>query len=152
MQRPPHFHGLVAGSVLLALASVADAQALFLARRAIGRIEQMAQSSPTTGAAYDVATVIVEVTADKVFETVKRLLAQNTQLRVTRSDDARRSIEFTDGTQIGGIQVNPLNDQLSQLLISTAHPGITTSTTSKIVARIMDVCRELNVACHPGGS
>ena len=63
MQRSPHFHGLVAGSVLLALASVADAQALFLARRAIGRIEQMSQSSPTTGAAYDVATVIVEVTA-----------------------------------------------------------------------------------------
>lgn len=71
---------------------------------------------------------------------------------MTGSDDARRSVEFTDGTQIGGIQVNPLNDELSQLLVSTAHPGITTSTTSKIVARIMDVCRELNVACHPGGS
>jgi hypothetical protein len=54
-------HSLLAGSVLLALAGVADAQALFLARRAIGRIEQMSQSSPTTGAAYDTAVVIVEV-------------------------------------------------------------------------------------------
>ncbi len=152
MQRLPHFHGLVAGSVLLALASVADAQALFLARRAIGRIEQMSQSSPTTGAAYDVATVIVEVTADKVFETVKRLLAQNTQLRVTRSDDARRSVEFTDGTQIGGIQVNPLNDNLSQMMVSTAHPGVATSTTSTIVSRILVMCRELNVVCEQGQS
>ena len=152
MQQSCHMHSLLAGSVLLALAGVADAQALFLARRAVGRIEQMSQSSPTTGAAYDTAVVIVEVAPDRVFATIKRLLAQNTEVRVTGSDDARRSVEFTDGTQIGGIQVNPLNDQLSQLLVSTAHPGITTSTTSKIVARIMDVCRELNVACHPGGS
>ena len=92
------------------------------------------------------------VTADKVFETVKRLLAQNTQVRVTRSDDARRSIEFTDGTQIGGIQVNPLNDKLSQMMVSTAHPGIATSTTSTIVARILAMCRELNVVCEQGQS
>ena len=75
--------------------------------------------------------VIVEVAPDRVFATIKRLLAENTEVRVTGSDDARRSVEFTDGTQIGGIQVNPLNDELSQLLVSTAHPGITTSTTMR---------------------
>ena len=152
MKRSRHFHSLVIGSVLLALAGVADAQALFLARRAIGRIEQMSQSSPGTGASYDTASVIVEVAPDKVFDTIKRLLAQNTEVRVTRSDDARHSIEFTDGTQIGGIQVNALNDNLSQLMVSTAHPGITTSTTSTIVTRILNVCRELNVVCQPGQS
>jgi hypothetical protein len=152
MQKSRHFHGLVVGSVLLTLPAIADAQALFLARRAIGRIEQMSQSSPGTGASYDTASVIVEVAPDKVFDTIRRLLARSTEVRVTRSDDARRSIEFTDGTQIGGIQVNALNDNLSQLMVSTAHPGITTSTTSTIVTRILNVCRELNVVCQQGDS
>ena len=148
MRRLIHSGSLVLGSVLLGMSSVADAQALFLARRAVGRIEQMAQSAPSSGASYDIATVIVEVAPDKVFATIKRLLAQNTAVRVTRSDDIRRSIEFTDGTQIGGIQVNPLNDNLAQLMVSTAHPGIATSTTSIIVTRILNVCRELNVVCQ----
>ncbi|SBT09239.1 conserved exported hypothetical protein [Candidatus Accumulibacter aalborgensis] len=148
MRRSIHSCSLVVGSLLVGMSGVADAQALFLARRAVGRIEQMAQSAPSTGASYDTATVIVEVAPDKVFETIKRLLAQNTEVRVTRSNDARRSIEFTDGTQIGGIQVNPLNDNLAQLMVSTAHPGIATSTTSIIVTRILNVCRELNVVCQ----
>lgn len=148
MRRLIHSGSLVLGSVLLGMSSVADAQALFLARRAVGRIEQMAQSAPSSGASYDIATVIVEVAPDKVFATIKRLLAQNTAVHVTRSDDIRRSIEFTDGTQIGGIQVNPLNDNLAQLMVSTAHPGIATSTTSIIVTRILNVCRELNVVCQ----
>ena len=53
----------------------AAAQWVFLARHAIGRVEQMQQSSPATtgvGASYDVATVIVEVEPDKVFAAVLR--------------------------------------------------------------------------------
>ena len=60
MKRSRLFHCLLAGSLLSVLSASAEAQALFLARRAIGRIEQMSQSAPTTGTAYDVATVIVE--------------------------------------------------------------------------------------------
>jgi len=123
-----------------------------LARHAVGRIEQMQQSAPQTasgaGASYDVATVIVEVAPDKVFDTVQRMLGKNTEVKVTRTDAARRSVEFTDGRQIGGIQVNTLGDSLSQLMISTAHPGITTSTTSTIVERVLNVCRELGVTCQ----
>lgn len=148
MKRSRLFHCLLAGSLLSVLSASAEAQALFLARRAIGRIEQMSQSAPTTGTAYDVATVIVEVSPDKVFDTIKRLLGRSTEVRVTRIDDAKRSIEFTDGVQIGGIQVSTLGDDLSQLIVSTAHPGVTTSTTSTLVARILGVCRELNVFCQ----
>ena len=143
---------LLAASLLAGVCGSAEAQALFLARRAIGRIEQMSQTAPTTGAAYDVATVIVEVSPDKVFDTIKRLLGRSTEVRVTRIDDVRRSIEFTDGVQIGGIQVSTLGDDLSQLIVSTAHPGVTTSTTSTLVTRILGVCRELNVVCQRADS
>ena len=112
----------------------------------------MQQSSPAAGggvgAAYDVATVIVEVEPDKVFGAVMQRLKRNPQLKVTSVDAAKRSVEFSDGTQIGGIQVSALGDKLSQLLVSTAHPGIAASTTAKIVDRVIAVCDELGVSCQ----
>ena len=140
--------------LLLTLAASAQAQALFLARKAIGRVEQMTQSAPagnasgTTGASYDVATVIVEVAPDKVYAATARLLGQNAALRITRSDPARRSITFSKGAQIGGIQVNELGENLSQLLVSTAHSGTPEMNSAAIVAHILDVCRQLDVACQ----
>ncbi len=80
----------------------------------------------------------------KVFDTLKSMLG--------KTDEARRSVEFTDGRQIGGIQVSPLGDSLAQLMVSTAHPGIATSTSSTIVERILNVCRELGVSCQRAGS
>ena len=146
----------IIGSVLLATSGLAAAQWVFLARQAIGRVEQMQQSSQQAaggvGASYDVATVIVDVPAVKVFDAVKSTLAKNTEVRVTKTDDARRSVEFTDGRQIGGIQVNVMGDNLAQLMVSTAHPGIPTSTTSTIVERILNVCKELGVSCQRAGS
>ena len=143
------------GLLLLGASGLAAAQWVFLARHAIGRVEQMQQSSAQAaggaGASYDVAAVIVEVPAAKVFDTVKRLLAKNAEVRVTKTDDARRSVEFTDGQQIGGIQVNVLGDNLAQMMVSTAHPGIPASTTSTIVARILGVCQELGVTCQRAG-
>lgn len=152
-QRLKPIRSLVAASVLLGLSGVAAAQWVMLARAVVGRVEQMQQTAPPSaagaGASYDVATVIVEVAPSKVFDTVQVMLGKNTALKITRADAAKRSVEFTDGKQIGGIQVNTMGDNLSQLLISTAHPGITTSTTSTIVERILAVCKELNVQCQP---
>jgi hypothetical protein len=156
MHRSRRLRSLCVGGLLLGLSGIAAAQWVFLARQAIGRVEQMQQSSQQAaggaGAAYDVATVIVEVAAGKVFDTVKSMLGKNIELKVTHTDDARRSVEFTDGRQIGGIQVNVLGDNLAQLMVSTAHPGITTSTTSTIVERILNVCKELGVSCQRSGS
>jgi hypothetical protein len=144
------------GGMLLLATGTAAAQWVFLARQAIGRVEQMQQSSQQaaggSGASYDVATVIVDVAPAKVFDTVKSMLGKNTEVRVTKTDDARRSVEFTDGRQIGGIQVNVLGDNLAQLMVSTAHPGVSSSTTSTIVERILNVCRELGVSCQRSGS
>ena len=135
---------------LLGASGLAAAQWVFLARHAVGRIEQMQQSSQQAaggaGASYDVAAVIVEVPAAKVFDTVKSMLAKNTQVQVTQTDEARRSV------QIGGIQVNVLADNLAQLMVSTAHPGMPASTATTLVERILNVCRELGVSCQRAGS
>ena len=141
---------------LLGASGLAAAQWVFQARHAVGRIEQMQQSSQQAaggaGASYDVAAVIVEVPAAKVFDTVKSMLAKNTQVQVTQTDEARRSVQFSDGHQIGGIQVNVLADNLAQLMVSTAHPGMPASTATTLVERILNVCRELGVSCQRAGS
>ena len=144
--------------LLFGAAASAQAQALFLARKAIGRVEQMTQSAPAdhatgnAGAAYDVATVIVEVTPDRVYATAARLLGENAALRVTRSDPVKRSITFSKGTQIGGIQVSELGENLSQLLVSTANSGTSEMSSSAIVAHVLGICRQLDVVCQQSGS
>lgn len=139
-------------AALAGACGAAAAQWVFLARQAIGRVEQMQQASQASanspGAAYDVATVIVEVEPDKVYGAVLQRLNRNTDVKVTHTDAAKRSVEFTDGRQIGGIQVSALGDKLSQLLVSTAHPGVAKSTTSTIVDRVIAVCDELGVSCQ----
>jgi hypothetical protein len=138
------------GAILVMACSAAAAQWVLLARHAIGRVEQMQQSSPAAGvgASYDVATVIVEVEPDKVFAAVLRRLNANPEVKVTQTDAAKRSVEFSDGKQIGGIQVSALGDKLSQLLVSTAHPGVPGAVSSTLVDRILAVCKELGVSCE----
>ena len=156
MWQPKTMVRLCVSGMLLLATGTAAAQWVFLARQAIGRVEQMQQSSAQAaggaGASYDVASVIIEVPPAKVFDTVKSMLGKNTEVRVTKTDEVRRSVEFTDGRQIGGIQVSQLGDSLSQLMVSTAHPGIPTSTSSTIVERILNVCKELGVSCQRSGS
>ncbi|MBS1179189.1 MAG: hypothetical protein H6R06_3601 [Proteobacteria bacterium] len=156
MWQPKTMVRLCVSGMLLLATGTAAAQWVFLARQAIGRVEQMQQSSAQAaggaGASYGVASVIIEVPPAKVFDTVKSMLGKNTEVRVTKTDEARRSAEFTDGRQIGGIQVSQLGDSLSQLMVSTAHPGIPTSTSSTIVERILNVCKELGVSCQRSGS
>ena len=139
-------------AVLLALAGAAQAQAIFLARKAIGRIEQMTQSSPAqdggAGVSYDVATVIIDAAPDKVFAAAARRIGDNSALRVTRSDAAKRAIDFTKGKQIGGIQVNALSDDVAQLLISTARSGSPEMDAASIVGHVLDICRQLDVVCQ----
>jgi hypothetical protein len=67
------------------------------------------------------------------------------------SDIARR-IEFTNGVQIAGIQAINLGDNLTQLMVSSAHSTAPSSSapTSMIVERIIAVCKEMNVECTRG--
>ena len=138
------------GAAVLLASSIAEAQWVMLARRAVGRVEQMTQTAPATGATYDTAAVILDVPADKVYATVRRMVlaAQGTQgITVTRTDDARMSVEFSKGKEIAGIQVSTIGENLTHMMISSAHPGIPESPTSQIVGRVLAVCKDLNVEC-----
>jgi hypothetical protein len=127
--------------------SVAQAQWVLLARRVVGRVEQMSQQQPNGGAAYDSAAVMVEVPAEKVYATAVRNIKAAPGITVTEQNDTQRLIQFTNGEQIAGLQVNALSDNLSHIMISSAHSGTQQNAAALILERVLKLCAEMNVEC-----
>jgi hypothetical protein len=144
-------------AVLTAFASTlipfgpADAQWVFLARRAVGRIHHMAEGSQPGRPGYDFATVILEAPADKVFATALELARKNTAVRVVMQDPGQRRFQITEGDRMATLNVVPFSDDVSQLLIAGhAGPG-EDSTASRVVQAVLRVCKEMNKECQVGG-
>jgi hypothetical protein len=135
-----------AGVALLLAAQVAQAQWVLIARKAIGRVEQMSQSQ-AGGASYDSATVMIEAPADRVWAAVQRGVRNKEGLTVTREDPGSRLIQFSDGQQIAGIKVSALGDDLSQVMVSSAHTGAQPNAAALVSDAVLRVCREMNVEC-----
>jgi hypothetical protein len=131
-------------------ADIAQAQWVMLARRAVGRVEQMSQKAADGKTTYDTAAVIVEVPAAKVYATVQRSVRAAAGITVTNEDPVAKRIEFTNGTQVAGIQAIDLGDNLTQLLVSSAHVAGPNAPTLSIVQHIMAACKEMNVECSRG--
>jgi hypothetical protein len=140
-------------AVIIAATAVAEAQAaIFLARRAVGRVEQMSQQSvQPNGAGYDSAAVMLEAPAEKVFATAVAALqrAKDQGITVTRVDDRELLVQFTNGQQIAGMKVSSLGDRLSHMLITSAHAGAQPNAAALVSDSVLRVCREMNVACSP---
>ena len=143
---------MIAGIALFVCAGVTQAQGIMLARRVIGHIEQMSQTSPNGATTYDTASVIVEVPADRVYAAVRTQVSTAQGITVTREDPAAHRIEFTNGKQIAGIQAVSLGDNVTQLMVSSAHSNgpATATPTSMIVQHIVAACKAMNVECSRG--
>ena len=142
--------GLALGVATLLVTEVAQAQWALVAKRAIGRVEQMSQQSKDAGGpSYDSAAVMLEAPADKVYLAVVRGVngASEKGIRITRQDATERLIQFTNGVQIAGIKVSALSDDLSHLLVTSAHSGAQPNAAALVMDSILRVCREMNVAC-----
>jgi hypothetical protein len=137
---------LAVGFVCTFASGLADAQWVLLARRAIGRIEQMQQATPQSGEVLDTATVIIDAPADRVYAVVAQRIRTAPNVSVTRTDDANRTLEFSNGKQIASMRVTVLGDALAQLLVSAA--GAQPSPMPAIVDHVLAACKELKVECE----
>jgi hypothetical protein len=141
-------------AVLLAVsffvADISQAQMIFLGRKAVGKVRQLT-SETTSGqqSGYDAATVLLDAQADKVYGKAVDLLQANKDYRITRKDDRARTVEFTDGKRIAGIQISPLDDHLCQMLIVSTGTSSTAETTSLVMNAVLRVCKEAGVHCEP---
>lgn len=136
------------GAALLLVTSLAEAQWVMLARRAVGRVEQMSQQAPQSGgASYDSAAVMLDAPADKVYAAVLGGVGGAQGIRITRQDAGERVVQFTNGQQIAGIKVSPLSDDLTHMLITSAHTGTQPDAAALVLNSVLRVCKEMNVEC-----
>jgi hypothetical protein len=146
------FKPLVATVLLASLAlplAPAEAQWVFVARKALGRIHQMTEGNQPNGrAGYDFATVLLDAHADKIFSTALELARKNPSVRILMQDPGQRRIQIAEGDRTATLNVVPFNDEVSQLMIAGhAGPG-EGSTTSLVVQAVLRVCREMGKHCE----
>jgi hypothetical protein len=97
----------------------ASEQWVVVARAVSGQIQQMSHKGENGSGDYDVATVMLEANADKVYSTALAALKAHEGIKVTKSDDKKRLIEFKNGVQYASLQAMPFADKLSQLIIAS---------------------------------
>lgn len=139
-------------STMMLAAGVAHAQWALVAKRAIGKVEQMSQQSQQAGGpSYDSAAVMLEAPADKVYAAVVRGVrgAEAKGIRVTREDGTALVVQFTNGEQIAGIKVSSLSDTVTHLLVTSAHSGSQPNAAALVMDSVLRVCGEMKVECSP---
>ncbi len=128
--------------------SVAQAQWVMVARAVSGRIQRMEQQQTATNGGYDVASVILEAQADKVYDTaLKALQAHSDKVTVTSSDAKKMMIKFSDGQQNASLQATSLGPKVTQLMIASNAVENGQTGTSIVLQGVMKVCKEMNVTC-----
>jgi hypothetical protein len=133
-------------ALIMTLAS--QAQWVAVARAVSGRIQQMQQKNANGPGGYDVATVVIEAPAQKVFDTaIQRLQAHSSQVKVIEQNARRRVVAFTNGTQTASLQANSLGDKLTQLVVASTLDPAEPNATSMVVKSIQNICSELKVEC-----
>jgi hypothetical protein len=136
-------------AVSLFLSGAASAQWVFLGRKALGKVRQLSSEvKDSQRPGYDVASVLLEAHAEKVYNTAVTMLQAHKEWKITQKDDKSRTLEFTDGRLSAGMQINRLEDNLCQLLIASTGTSGKTGTTSLVVNGVLRVCNEMGVHCQ----
>jgi hypothetical protein len=144
----PFTKSLVAFSCMLMVPDLAFSQWVFVARHAIGRIEQVTQNQPSGNQpATEVATVILDAPAQKVFDVAVNTIQQNGNVQIAAINQQKLSLTITQGERTATLAINPLSDDTSQLMVvGTASPG-NSPQTSQIVDGVIRVCNQLGKDC-----
>lgn len=125
----------------------AEAQWVFIARRAAQRIHHMAEQGQNGQPGYDVASVILEAPADKVFAVALDHARNNKALRMLMVDPAGMRFQVAEGDRTATLNVIELNNEVSQLMIAGTAGRGEDPTSSRVVAAIMRVCAEMKKTC-----
>ena len=137
---------ITAAAVLLPVA--AEAQAVFVARKAVQRIHRMTEEGTGGQPGFDFASVMLEAPADRVFAVALERAQKNRAVRVVSVDPGARRLQIAEGDRTATLNVVEMGDQLSQLMIAgRTRPG-EPAASSQVVAAVMRVCAELKKTCE----
>jgi hypothetical protein len=118
-----------------------------IAGRVVGRVKQLSQKPNGEQPGFDVATVILNADAGKVYATAVSMLRRNQAVHIVAQDAKDRTVEFSNGKRSAGITVTDLGTRLSQMLVASASVSGQESATLQIVDGILRVCQEMKVTC-----
>jgi hypothetical protein len=138
---------LTAAAFLLPMAS-ADAQWVFVARKAAQRIHHMTEGGVGGQPGYDFASVVLEAPADRVFAVALDRAQKNREIRILMSDPVARRLQVAQGDRTATLNVVELNDGVSQLLIAGRSQPNEQAASSQIVAAVMRICAEMGKTCE----
>jgi len=137
-------------------AETAQAQWVMVARAVAGRVEQMSDRSKD-GHGFDVATVVLEASADKVYQTAIARLKTHADITITKQDAKTRTVSFSKGAQVASLKATPLGDNITQLMVAATisgdqtmpseMPGSQPGPASMVVDGILNVCKDMKVEC-----
>ena len=139
--------------IALAVAPLEAAQAqwVFVARRALVRIEQFRHEAPggqpsVAQPPVEVATVMLEAPAQRVYAKAVEVARGNAALQL-REDAARRRLEVSEGPHHVTLSVTSLGKKVSQLMIVASVLPSQGSDAGRAVDAVLRVCRELKKTC-----
>jgi hypothetical protein len=135
------------GLVVAPAAVAAQTPWALLARRVVGRVEHMQQMQPGQDVGADVASVVVQVPAERVYERVLATVRATPGVRLLGEDAANARLEVSRGGRVATVAVVPLGDGVSQLSVVSTFQRGEAPEASQVVAHILAVCSELGVAC-----
>lgn len=138
---------VVAGSALLIPCAEAYTPWGLIASRVIGHVKHLSQQPEGGQPGFDVATVVLNRDATKVYATTVSLLSRNRVLRIVSEDPKDRTVEFSNGARSARITVMDLGTGLSQILVASAIKPGQDSATLRVVEGILHVCQEMKVTC-----
>jgi hypothetical protein len=138
---------LVANNALLIPCSEANTPWGLITGRVVGRVKQLTQKPKDDQPGFDVATVILNADANRVYITTVDMLRKNQSLHIVAEDSRDRTVEFSNGTRSAGITVSDLGTRLSQILVASATKPGEDSATSRVVEGILRVCQAMKVTC-----
>ena len=131
-------------AAVLLVSGAASAQYVFLARKALGAVKHL--TSQDQG--YEVATVLLNADAEKVYRTAVKLIGESPKVRLLKHDDASRTAEFTDGQRTVTVKSAYLQPDTTQLMVACFVGKGEPASPSPVVDSILRLCRQMNVACE----
>ncbi|MFM8339767.1 MAG: hypothetical protein ACKN9C_07245, partial [Fluviibacter sp.] len=143
-----------------ALPLTAEAQWIFVAHRAMNRIQQVTQDQDDSQSqnaqgpqrVTQVATVILDVPAKRVYDVATNATKSNQNVTVVSNDPATMTIKVKEADQSATLTVSALNKNISQLMIVGSAPAGQNPQTTRIVNAAINLCNDMGKKCEVGSN
>ena len=140
-------------SLLFLVSEPAFAQWIFAARHIEGRINQLTQDDQNGKPAVQMATVVLNAQANKVYATVINMASQNPAVTIISQDSSNLELKVSENNKRVTLKVIPLSNQSSEIMISANAPSDGETSSASIAANsILKICNQMNKKCSLGAN